>query len=117
MPGPVRCQGEIFLYPCLTTLDKLFTLFPGRDTLNCKSFLRLHLHQVAVKADAFPPCRPPRRRSIIAALMAFRFKAKIDHARFPELTVFVGMRTGIFLDSDFLLVFLAEETLRREVRW
>jgi hypothetical protein len=70
-----------------------------------------------MKAGGFPPCCPPRRRPIVAALTAFRLKAKIDHARFPELTVFVGMRTGIFLDSDFLLVFLAEETLRREVRW
>jgi len=51
-----------------------------------------------------------------SSLTDLRLSAEIDHARFPELTVFIGMGTGILPNVNPLLVFLTEEALRRWIR-
>jgi len=48
-----------------------------------------------------------------SGLTDLRLSTKIDHARFPELTVLIGMGTGILPGVNLLLVFLTEEALRR----
>jgi len=51
-----------------------------------------------------------------SSLTDLRLSAEIDHARFPDLTVLIGMGAGMLPRVNLLLVFLTEEALRRWIR-